>query len=193
MMLLLQIDHPASLPVSLDDAKQHLRVLNNEQDTYIAELVQKAGEYVESAAKRTLVNRSLRLVVESFGSGVELLHPPVVAVTEVKYLDPAGAEITLPETEWRLAQGFVPKLVPAVGKSFPTTAKEQDAVRVTYTAGFGDNAEAVPLQLRQAVLLLVHHWFVNREAVMIGGNMSPQKVPMAVEDIIGHYRIARVR
>jgi uncharacterized phiE125 gp8 family phage protein len=192
-MLLLPIGHPASLPVSLDDAKQHLRVLNNEQDTYIAELVQKAGEYVESAAGRTLVNRSWQLVLDGFGGGVELLRPPVVEVTAVSYLDTTGTEIALPETEWRLAQGFVPKLVPAVGKSFPTTAKEQDAVRVTYTAGFGVDAEAVPLQLRQAIVLLVHHWFVNREAVTVGGNMSPQKVPMAVDDIISHFRIARVR
>lgn len=44
----------------------------------------------------------------------------------------------------------------------------------------------VPPALDQAVLLLVSHWFVNREASLVGVSAAP--LPFGVADIVNDYR-----
>ncbi|MDI5890608.1 head-tail connector protein [Halomonas rhizosphaerae] len=49
-----------------------------------------------------------------------------------------------------------------------------------------DSALVLDDDLTTAMLLLIGHWFENREAVVIGS--SPAELPMAVEALISPYR-----
>jgi uncharacterized phiE125 gp8 family phage protein len=64
--------------------------------------------------------------------------------------------------------------------------------RATYDAGYaevdGDSTEA-PEDVKQAVLLLVGHWFENREAVVVGQTGSA--IDMAVDALLApHTQVA---
>ena len=52
-------------------------------------------------------------------------------------------------------------------------------------AGYGA-AAAVPAAIKQAMLLLIGHWFANREAVNVGNIVTA--MPLAVEALIAPYR-----
>jgi uncharacterized phiE125 gp8 family phage protein len=62
-------------------------------------------------------------------------------------------------------------------------------IRITFTAGFGDDASAVPGDLKQALMYLVGHWYRNREAVVgVASRDSPMELLLAFESVISRYR-----
>jgi len=65
-----------------------------------------------------------------------------------------------------------------------------NAFEVAFTAGYGDAASDVPQPIRQAVQLLVAHWFERREPVAFGA--GPQEVPAIVAGLLQPYRRVRL-
>jgi uncharacterized phiE125 gp8 family phage protein len=64
--------------------------------------------------------------------------------------------------------------------------------RVTYAAGYtaAGDVWAAPVDIQQAVLLLVGHWFENREAVVVGESGTAE-LPLAVSALLDpHTRVA---
>ena len=58
------------------------------------------------------------------------------------------------------------------------------AATVTYRCGY----EVLPLPLRQAMLLLIGHWYTNREAVVVGAFASVE-VAQTVNSILNLYKV----
>ena len=58
-------------------------------------------------------------------------------------------------------------------------------ISVTYTAGYTN----LPASLRQAMLMLIAHWYNNREAVQIGSRINEVAADHAFENLIKHYRV----
>jgi uncharacterized phiE125 gp8 family phage protein len=65
-----------------------------------------------------------------------------------------------------------------------------NAYEVFFTAGYGDEPEDVPAPIRQALLMLVAHWFERREPVVLGA--APQEVPATVAGLLLPYRRLRL-
>jgi uncharacterized phiE125 gp8 family phage protein len=65
-----------------------------------------------------------------------------------------------------------------------TQPGKSKAVSVDFVAGYGPTPATVPALLKQAICLLVGHWFENREAV---GNVGGE-VAFAVDSILKIYR-----
>lgn len=67
--------------------------------------------------------------------------------------------------------------------------------QATYDAGYSstgddENETTAPEDVKQAVLLLVGHWFENREAVVVGDSATGE-LPLAVSALLnGHTRVA---
>ena len=59
---------------------------------------------------------------------------------------------------------------------------------VRYT---GENYLDTIIELEQAQLLLISHWYENREAVVVGSASS--ELPMAVEALAGPYRLPTLK
>lgn len=71
----------------------------------------------------------------------------------------------------------------------PLFADTAMPVTLSFTAGYGGEA-AVPSPIKQAIRLLVSHWFENREAVQSGA--SSVELPMGVSALIAPYRMRGV-
>jgi len=156
--------------LSLSTAKAHLRVDHTGDDTLIQALIDSAEQLAQHITGRTLVEAERVHRAESFGLGVRLPGAPVSAVTLVKYLDTAGAELTLASGQYVLQTGDDrPELVPAFGVTWPAVQPGRaDAVRITYTAGYGDTEADVPAAIRQWMLLCIGTWYNLRESVATG-------------------------
>jgi uncharacterized phiE125 gp8 family phage protein len=96
--------------------------------------------------------------------------------------------VAVPATDFRVLRGVTTDIVPEVGKSWPVTHPLETAVHVELDAqGFGERWEDVPESLRHAVLLLIGHWYTNREAIAVG--VTAMEMPMAVEALIAPWRV----
>lgn len=183
---------PAEPAVSLAEAKGHLRFLTNDQDALIGALVAAATAHLDGRAGilgRSLVTQTWDLRLDRFprgiGGAIELPLPPLQSVTSVKYLDGAGAEVTLDSAAYVVEPGhYLGRIRPAYGQTWPTARDETGAVRIRFVAGYGA-AAAVPPPIKQAILLLAGHWWINREAV--GDAKGPHA--FAVDALTFPYRV----
>ena len=63
-------------------------------------------------------------------------------------------------------------------------------IEIAVTAGFGDAGSDVPEPVRQALLLLIAHWYEQREPVMLGGERAD--IPGTVAGLLAPYRPIRL-
>lgn len=187
-----QTGAPATEPVTLAEAKAHLRVTESDDDTYITTLTEAAREYCENYVKRQFVTATYTLTMDAFplsGGAIQIPRPPLQSVTSITYTDTAGDGQTWSSTEYSVdAPGaWVGRVVEANSESYPSTLDELASVVVTFVAGYGA-AAAVPSALKQAILILVSHWYCNREPVVIGTIVSGE-IPFTVTALLNTYKV----
>jgi len=162
---------PSALPVSLDEAKAHLRVDTTDEDVLIRALIQSVTEHLDGWAGtlgRCLVEQTWRMSFSAFPSCGLLRLPlaplassPAIAVT---YFDDANATQTLSSSAYQVAEDDLgPLLHLAQSQTWPTTYERVDAVSVSAKFGYGAAAD-VPASIKAAILLMVGDLYINREA-----------------------------
>lgn len=178
----------AELPVSLDDAKSHLRIDGAEQDAAVTALIDRATSFAQKQTGRAFVTQSWRLILDCFPSGaIKLPLPPLASVESITYIDADGAEQTLDTADYLVnPYGLIGEVSPAYDKSWPVTRSQPMAVKVNFTCGFG-NAASVPSDIKAALLLMIGHLDQVREATSdlpsvpvamgIGALLAPYVVP----------------
>jgi uncharacterized phiE125 gp8 family phage protein len=178
---------PATNPVTLTEAKSHCRVDHTDDDTLIGLLISAATAHLDGYAGvlgRALVTQTWRQDLESFSDPLRLALGPVASITSVTYYDADNAVQTLAGTVYGLfSDEFGAYLALKPDQTFPSVYSRRDAISVTYVAGVADSA--VPAPIKHAILLMVGHWYANREAVAPG---QMYDVPMAVDALIRPYR-----
>lgn len=179
---------PSTTTVTTAEAKAHLRVDHSTEDTLIGSLVQAATDHLDGYSGilgRCLVTQTWRQDFDSFERTMRL---PLLAagITSAIYVDDNAAETTITSTNYELQADDLGSFVRFIDDyAFPSGLAETRALRVTFTAGYGA-ASAVPASIKAAILLLVGHWYFNREAVVVG--IAPAELPMAVTALLAPYR-----
>lgn len=177
---------PGVEPISLDEAKAHLRVQYAEEDATISGMISAAREQVESIGRRCLITRTYDYVLDSFGpsngywnrairqagpgpgwlpiSDAEIrpTASPLIAVVLISYRDQSGSIVTLDPASYEVSPGSPGRIVPSYGRTWPATRPGIDAVSVRFTAGFGPTADNVPFIYKHAIKLMVSHYWENR-------------------------------
>lgn len=181
---------PASEPVSLDEAKDHLRVTGSDDDSLIASLITMARERAESICGRALITQTWELYLNEFPAGcIEVPLPPLQSVVEITYTDTDGNIQTLASDKYTVHPEYTPgKICPAWATAWPGTRSIQSAVKVEFKAGYGD-APDVPGPIKQWILIYVGTLYENRESVVIGRYVAPLKF---VDGLLDEYRVRRV-
>lgn len=157
-------------PVTLAEAKMHLRVDHADEDAYISARITAVRQAAEHIMQRTILQTTWQMVRDDFAPALRLEYPRIIAVQALEYTDAAGVSQTLDPADYTLDAYSEPGyIVPAPGKSWPTTYGVVNAVRVTYTAGYGATAETVPAPIRQWILLQLESAYRNRGAVISSG------------------------
>lgn len=181
-------------PVTLDEAKAHLRIVDDADDDYITGLIEAAADKIECDTGHVCRARNVSIVRDSFADGgqmrIPLSYGPINSIASVVYDADTGTEQTLAAGQYRLRQfAGLTYIIPAFGVTWPATEAIIGAVRVTINAGYASNAD-VPDTLRHAALLLIGHWYENREAVAVG--MTSGDVPLGYESLIRPHRLRMV-
>jgi uncharacterized phiE125 gp8 family phage protein len=197
------IDGPDNEPVSLTEAKSHLRVDADTEDDLISGLIAAAREWFEIALDRSLAQATWELRLPycwqwqsrlashvshylSRGYVLELPYPPLQSVESIKYLDLDGVQQTFSEDAYEVVTSATPGYVVLVaGQSWPLTAVDPEAMVVQFIAG--QAADDVSKLIKAGIKLLVGHWYAHRESV--GASMS--EIPQTVQTIVQSCRSYR--
>lgn len=208
------ITPPAVEPVSIAQAKIHLRVDFDEDDDLIEGLITAARELCEQKMQRAIFNQMYVLSLDQFNYGdwrstipmerrnplrfsalwesmaLRLPMPRLVSVSSITYLDNNGEQQTLDPNAYVVDASSQPaRIVPAANLTWPTTDYYvPGSVKVTFVAGsYGDGVTVnnCPSAIKQAILLLVGHWYSNREAVT---EKPMTNLPLAVDALLSPYR-----
>lgn len=157
-------------PLTLEQAKAHLRVVDDAEDDLIAACIADARGWVENYTGLVLTRRTIVEALDGFTS--PLRSWPIVSVDGVTYTDADGAAQTLAPSSYIVQAVRRPGgMLAAPGASFPTIYSGVP-VTVTLTAGFedGDAVGAFATNLMRAVKVLLTAYFDNRGAAIGGGD-----------------------
>lgn len=189
-MLVRVVTAPAAEPVSLAEAKDHLRLEQAEDDAYVTTCVQAARQYIEEVCWRGVVTQTWELVLDGFPCDEEQELPGgnLGAITSVTYTDADGATQTLASSVYEADTVSVPgRILLAYNESWPSTRSRWNSVRVRYTVGWG--VADVPAPIRQALLLLVAQMYEQRVPEVTGASIG--KLEFAVDALLAPYRLVR--
>lgn len=146
----------SDLPVTLGEAKDHLRILDEDHDAEVLAVLEAAVDVCEVDCGRSL--RVSHTLTQKYGgwpcSPVRFDMQPVTAISSVTYYDADGATQTVSASDYRLLTSSNAGAVLEFDADFakPALDARADAVTVAYTAGYAALAD-VPARAKQAVKL----------------------------------------
>lgn len=188
------ITPPDGEVVTLDEARSQCRIDQSDEDALLQSYIQASGQHIEDVTGRQRLTATWELSLDGFSCWIDVPKPPLRSVTSITYVDQAGVTQTWAASNYKVlgAVGANPsptarrgRIELAYGAFWPITRWESGSVMVRFSAGYGD-ASKVPTALKQAQLMLISHWYRNREPVNIGNITST--LPMAVDALLGPYR-----
>lgn len=187
---------PTADPVSLSEAKAHCRVTDSADDGLLAGYLMAARTHVENVTGLSLLTQTWDCLFDgdwplvwdatccTFVQLISLPKFPVQSVTSVSYVDTTGATQVLAGGNYQLVKERGPAyIVPSYNAIWPTVRSQPNSITVRVVCGFGPYLSEEPI--RQAILLLVGHFYDNREAV--GSSMN--ELPFAVNALLSPYRL----
>lgn len=186
---------PASDPVTVAEAKTHLKVDYSDDDTYISTLISVGTLYAEEYTCRAIMKQTITQVLEGFpyysyrntDLAIKLFRPPLNALKTVKYYDSDNTLTTFYDIAGDTSKLIVDslrepaRLYPAPGMTYPTTKSRPDAIEIIYDAGWS-TASDVPAPVKQAILLIVGELYERREDFV-------KQLPTAAEYLLNPYRV----
>lgn len=176
-----------SQPVTLSEAKAQLRVDGTDEDGLITSLIVAATLAVEEETGRALVTQTWDYAVPKPDRYVILPLAPVASISAMNYFDADDVLQSLTVSEFYLFNdNDTARVEPNYGISWPTMRNRPDALTITLIAGVADTD--VLQTLKQAILLLVTHWFESRD--ITGRNINER--PLAYTYLTAQHKLGWV-
>lgn len=199
MSLLLQTAATDS-PVTLAEAKAHLRVDIADDDALISSLIGAATLEAEHIMQRAVMPQTWTLTLDSFrpsvphywltkrvAQAIELNRPPVSGIVSIQYVDTAGGAQTLDPSKYQLVKSeYSGAIVPAFAQQWPSTRQQPDAVQITFTAGYA-NAASVPELIKAWIKLRIGTLYENREMFAVDTRLAFVELPF--DGLLDRYRV----
>lgn len=183
----------AKEPLTREEVKQHLRITHTDEDDFLDALIKAARQYAEERTGRQLITATWKETRWCFPEWQWTLdRPDLIAVSSIVYTASDGTSTTMPSSDYTVStNGHRGVVIPAWDTSWPAARYTLDAVAITYTAGYGATPASVPQAVKQAMLMLIGHWYEHREASLTG--TISKEIEFAVHAILAPYEVANYR
>lgn len=180
---------PAVTAVSLDEAKEHLRVTHASHDALITDLLADAITRLDGrrgVLGRALITQKWAWKIDRFPIGcmsIAVPFPPLQSVESIVYLDEEGAEQTLESAKYTVVTDEEPGLIQlALDEVWPSTQDVPGAITIAFTAGYGENPSDVPGPIRRAIKMMLTRWYDDPD----GGDGIPEGADSLLETFRVH-------
>lgn len=189
-MTYLLVGDPAVEPVSVPDAKRHMRLDHDRDDDLIGGLIAAARRHVEHETGIAVMLQTWRLYLDSWPADrcIRLRRHPVRRVESVTVFDADGTPKSLLDTSLRLDAVSRPARL-MISDALPPEAAT-NGIEIEFTAGLAELPPEVPDDIVRAILLLVAQWYEFRGA--FSASDQPVAIPTGVERLIAPYRAHRI-
>jgi uncharacterized phiE125 gp8 family phage protein len=212
-MNLFLLTAPTVEPITLAQAKDHLRQDTDDEDDLISSLITAARRWAEAYTRRAFITQTWRLSFDAADVPASVSSDPVAVALQIQPV--AGSIITLPRPPLIDVMGITSystanvaaTVAPATylvdpystpgrvclndGQTWPTGLRAIDSLVVEYTAGYGATAAAVPYDIKAAIKRLVNTIYEQREDFVVGQTIS-RDVPSDAKTMLDPYRIIRL-
>jgi uncharacterized phiE125 gp8 family phage protein len=191
-MPLVMTSPPAAEPVTVADAKAHMRIDTDAEDVLIGSLLLTSRLHIETALSLALITQSWTLILDRWPKGGEIDLPlaPLRSVDDVRVKDARGNAAVVPEQNYLVDLASRPPRLVWNNCVPPLPGLAANGIEIDLTAGFGDTADSVPAPLKHAILMLTAHWYEHRDPQEIG--TAGARIPDAVGDLINPFRAIRL-
>jgi uncharacterized phiE125 gp8 family phage protein len=205
-----ELSAPAVEPITVAQAKKHLRVDFPDDDDYIAALIVAARQRCEKIMNRAIFNRAMLLTLDYFpwpgwggttgstandyfmhwyfrGLTIRLPFPATESVQSLTYLANDGVTVTtIAPSNYIVDLTSEPaRIAPAPGYTWPYQQNYVPGqVRINFTAGtYGDGITVnhCPQTIVWAMFLLIGHLYENRSAADAS---SLKEIPLGVAELL---------
>lgn len=184
-MTLFRTIPPEVEPVTLAEAKAHLRITHDSEDALVESLLRAAREDVEHRTGQALIVQHWRLALDELpGDGVVALRRgPVREITSVTvYGDDGAASLVDPGT-YQLDAAATPARLRF--RDIPGAMRAMNGIEIDFVAGFGEAGTDVPDLIKRAVLVLAAHWFEFR--AVFGTDAAGVSSPGGFDRLLAPY------
>lgn len=182
------ITAPALEPVSLEDARAHLRIDGEDDDTFLTTAIAAARVHVEAVTRRVLIGQEWRVYLDAWPRSriVRIGVAPLISVDAVTVYGADGEPETASPDDYDVDVVSVPgRLI--LGAGVRGAHRAANGIEIDVTAGYGASSVDIPAPLRQAMMMLVAHWYEHRGAV--GHDLAGEIPPLGFDALVAPYRI----
>ncbi|MBC8287648.1 MAG: phage head-tail connector protein [Nitrospinae bacterium] len=153
---------PGSEPVSLVEAKNYLRITDNDDDALISSLVTAIRQKAETWTRRSFITQTWTLWLDSIPEGAmfSIPLPLLQSVTHIKSYDSVNTVSTLDPDKYFVDGASIPGRI-ALNDAWPTGLRRINSIEIEFVAGFGD-ASSVPETIKQGILQWIKLLFANK-------------------------------
>jgi uncharacterized phiE125 gp8 family phage protein len=186
---------PASEPVTLDEAREHLR---NEDESFdddeVTRLIVAARKYCEAYMNRVLITQTWRQNEDQWSNPVCLRVNPVISLTSLKYWDSDNNQQTITDNDNNFQKDFnsdVAAIYEGLVNTFPAiSANKINPIEIITVCGYGD-ASDVPEDIKQAIKIMISYFYEHRDMlnVPVASIATQIEVPNAVFSLLTRYRV----
>lgn len=174
-----RLTDPATEPVSLAEAKAHLRVDGSDEDAVIEAMIGAARDYCESYCNRAWAESTWLYIVDTLPAGDDALwlpDPAVTSIASITYVDNNADVVTLTSSDYSLD---APRQELRPTDDWPNDANR---IAISYTSA----PASVPKAVKAAMLLVLTDLYEVRSASVVGVNIAANP---AVKALLQPHRV----
>jgi uncharacterized phiE125 gp8 family phage protein len=193
------LEPPAAEPLTLDQAKAHLKVTWPEEDSTIGDYLTAARAYIEDAYGIRLVRQKVEVQFQNFPLLADRMKLPIAPVQSVDYFRYFDVQLVQrvmvvgTDLHVRLNKR-PPELILPYGKVWPPVVLDTaDPIRIGLAVGFvnGHSPETLPVPpaALSAMRLLLTHQYENRAAVTLGTLEKTDPLALGVAHLMANVAL----
>lgn len=177
---------PSSLtPVTLTEAKDHLKVTGTDSDTLIQTYLNAAIKRVEDYRQSPVMDSEWELYAKDWAISFNLQKHPVSAVNSVKYYDDDNVLTTVQSSNYRLQDFRVPcRLEFDSNFDEPSVYDREYPIVINFNAGFSYAASAHYALIKQVIFLELGTYHEIRQSEMAGIGLSSVQMKAASMELL---------
>lgn len=188
---------PQTPPLTLEQAKAHLRIDHDDDDAAVANAIEGAVSLVDGyhgTLGRALITQTWAIDASwwpchwgEYSIGLRLMPGPVQSLEAVVTVDPNGVET---DDDLGLYRFVAPSdtLSLRSGATQPSLATRDYRRVVRFVTGYGDGPEDIPGAIRSALLLMVGDLYEHRETVAVGVSATSLPTAATVDRLLAPFR-----